>query len=147
MGKKQGKKFNARPVKANGADGTVSQGNQWQASEKQLLWLNYYMNPKEEETYANAYQAALKAGYSPIYASRIMSPGLALQWVQSAKTIMRTMNTEHIRGFLEDIVTSKYEATKDRLAAAKLLGIDQGMFVQKSINVHTGIEQAIQELE
>lgn len=146
MRKKQGKKFNKREVVASN-DGTVVQPNQWQATTRQLDWLNYYMNPKEKETYANPYQAAIKAGYSETYARNIMNPSVALQWVQSAKSIMRTMNTEHIRSILEDIAVSRMEKTSDRIAAAKLLGTDQGMFVQKTLNAHVGLEQALQELE
>ncbi len=147
MRTKKGKKFNKREVSATRADGTVANPNQWTASQKQLDWLRYYMDPKEEETYANPYQAAIKAGYSESYARQIMSPSLALQWVQSAKSIMRSMNTEHIRSILEDIALSKYEKASDRIAAAKLLGTDQGMFVQKQITAHIGLEEALAELE
>lgn len=147
MSKFKGKKFKEREVAPLQGDGTVAQPNQWRASEKQMLWLNYYMNPKEKETYANPYQAAIKAGYSESYARQIMSPSLALQWVQSAKAIMRSMNTEHIRNILEEIALSKYEKASDRIAAAKLLGTDQGMFVQKQITAHVGLEQALDELE
>lgn len=146
MRNKRGKGFNSREVAAT-KDGKPAQGNQWQASEKQLLWLNYYMNPREKETYANAYEAAIKAGYNMHYAQKIMSPSLALQWVQSAKTIMRSMNTEHLRSQLEEIVTSEYASNKDKIAAIKLLGIDQGMFVQKQITAHVGLEQALEGLE
>lgn len=147
MGKKKGKKFNARPVVAERKDGAPVQPNQWTASHQQLNWLRYYMDPNEKETYANSYQAAIKAGYSERYARDIMSSRLALQWVQSARSIMRTMNVEHIRSVLEDIALSKYEKASDRIAAAKLLGTDQGMFVQKQITAHVGIEDALSQLE
>lgn len=147
MSKKKGKKFNDREVLANREDGAPVQPNQWTASKQQLDWLRYYMDPNEQETYANSYQAAIKAGYSEGYARNIMSNSLALQWVKSAKAIMRTMNVEHIRSILEDIALSKYEKASDRIAAAKLLGTDQGMFVQKQVTAHVGLEQALQELE
>lgn len=147
MGKKKGKKFSKREVLVTREDGTPVQPNQWTASKQQLDWLRYYMDPNEEETYANSYQAAIKAGYSESYARNIMSNSLALQWVKSAKAIMRTMNVEHIRSILEDIALSKYEKASDRIAAAKLLGTDQGMFVQKQVTAHVGLEQALQELE
>lgn len=147
MGKKKGKKFSKREVLATREDGTPVRPNQWTASKQQLDWLRYYMDPNEEETYANSYQAAIKAGYSESYARNIMSNSLALQWVKSAKAIMRTMNVEHIRSILEDIALSKYEKASDRIAAAKLLGTDQGMFVQKQVTAHVGLEQALQELE
>lgn len=143
---KKGKTPGKRKI-APRVDGTMAQGNQWQANEQQLNWLKYYMDPKEEETYANPYQSAIKAGYSESYARQIMSPSLALQWVQSAKNIMRTMNTEHIRKVLEDIALGTYEKAADRIAAAKLLGTDQGMFVQKQITAHVGLEEALAGLE
>lgn len=143
---KRGKKFSKREVAAR-KDGELAQGNQWQATEQQLNWLNYYMNPKEEETYANPYQSAIKAGYSESYARNIMNPSTALQWVQQAKNIMRTMNPEHIRSTLEEILLNRMAKDSDRIAAAKLLGTDQGMFVQKTINAHVGLEEALEGLE
>lgn len=147
MSKKKGKKFKERNVAPVSTDGTVAQPNQWRASEKQMLWLNYYMNPKEKETYANPYHAAIKAGYSESYARQIMSPSMALQWVKSANNIMRSMNTVHIRNILEDIAGDDMEKASDRIAAAKLLGTDQGMFVQKQITAHVGLEEALEALE
>lgn len=142
---KRSKPFNKREVVA--AEGKNIQPNQWQANERQLKWLNYYMNPREKETYANSYEAAIKAGFSHDYARQIMSNSLALQWVQSAKSIMRSMNTEHLRSQLEEIASNTHEQTKDRIAAIKLLGVDQGMFVQKTVTAHVGLEEALDALE
>lgn len=139
------KPFNKREVKA-AEGGKEVQPNQWQANERQLRWLEAYMNPRSK-TYANAYESALEAGFSHHYARQIMSNSLALQWVQSAKSIMRSMNTEHLRSQLEDIANNKHEQTKDRITAIKLLGTDQGMFVQKQITAHVGIEDALSALE
>lgn len=144
--KKKSKPFSSREVKV-AEGGREVQPNQWQANERQLKWLEYYMNPRHKETYANPYEAAIKAGFSHHYARQIMSNSLALQWVQSAKSIMRSMNTEHLRSQLEEIATSKHEQTKDRIAAIKLLGTDQGMFVQKQITAHVGLEEALDSLE
>lgn len=143
---KQGKKFNDRGITPRD-EGTVVQANQWRATEKQLEWLDLYMNPKQTETYGKAYHSAIKAGYSESYARNMMNPSLALQWVQSARNIMRSMNPEHIRSTLEDILVNKYEKASDRIAAAKLLGTDQGMFVQKNITAHVGLEEAMAALE
>ena len=147
MRSKKGKSFNTRGVVANKPDGTVAQGNQWQASEQQLKWLNLYMNPKEKLTYGNPYQSAISAGYSESYAKTIMNPSTALQWVKSARSIMRTLNTEHLKSLLEDISTNEYEKAADRIAAIKLLGTEQGMFVQRQVTAHIGIEGALRELE
>ena len=145
--KKDGLKPDQRPVIADEEGELQAGGNQWVANERQLKWLEYYMNPREKETYAKPYDAAIKAGFSHHYARQIMSNSRALDWVKSAKSIMRSMNTEHLRSQLEDIAISKNESTRDRIQAIKLLGTDQGMFVQKSITAHIGIEQALSDLE
>ena len=142
----KGKTFGKRSVAAKDKNKQV-QANQWQATEQQLKWLEYYMDPKNTDTYGKPYHAAIKAGYSESYAKNMMSPSVALQWVQSAKNIMRSMNTEHIRNVLEEIALDRMEKASDRIAAAKLLGTDQGMFVQRTLNAHVGLEEALAELE
>ena len=104
------------------------------------------MDPKERETWGNAYQSAIKAGYSESYASKIMSDSLALEWVRQAKNIMR-LNPEHLKIALVEIINGKYEKASDKIAAIKLLGIDQGMFVQKQLVGHVNIEEALNELQ
>ena len=139
---KKGKSFGTRDI-ATSQDATA---NQWQATQKQQNWLKYYMDPKETETYGNSYQAALKAGFSESYAAKIMSPALALQWVQQAKNIMR-LNPEHLKLALAQIITDNMAKDSDKIQAIKLLGTDQGMFVQKQITAHVGIEEALNALE
>lgn len=142
MAGKKGKSFGTRDI-ATTSDATA---NQWQATQKQQNWLKYYMDPKETETYGNSFQAALKAGFSPSYASKIMSPTLALQWVQQAKNIMR-LNPEHLKLALAQIITDSMAKDSDKIQAIKLLGTDQGMFVQKQITAHVGIEEALNALD
>lgn len=142
MGSKKGKSFGTRDI-ATSQDATA---NQWQATQKQQNWLKYYMDPKETETYGNSYQAALKAGFSESYAAKIMSPALALQWVQQAKNIMR-LNPEHLKLALAQIITDNMAKDSDKIQAIKLLGTDQGMFVQKQITAHVGIEEALNALD
>lgn len=142
MSKKQGKSFSVRPTD----NSETAQGNQWQSTKRQQDWLKYYMDPKEEETWGNAYQSALKAGYSETYARNIMNPSLALQWVQQAKNIVR-LNPEHLKMSLVQIISNKFAKDSDKIAAIKLLGVDQGMFVQKQVIGITNIEQALNELE
>ena len=153
---KKGKKFGVRPNadeieddsknSLRVSEGLPAQGNQWQATQRQQDWLQYYMDPAEKETWGNAYQSALKAGYSESYARNIMNPSLALQWVQQAKNIVR-LNPEHLKMALVKIINAEYAKDSDKIAAIKLLGTDQGMFVQKQIVGITNIEQALNELE
>ena len=144
MSKKQGKNFGKRLTVQDSETGV--QANQWQATQQQQNWLIYYMDPKHKDTYGNSYQAAIKAGYSEAYASRIMSDSMAVQWVRQARNIMR-LNPEHLKSVLQEIINNKYEKTADRLAAIKLLGGEQGMFIQKTAVGVFNIEDALNELK
>lgn len=144
--KKDGRKFSKRNIVPNNADGSQVQGNQWQSTPRQQKWLIYYMDPREKETWGNAYQAAIKAGYSESHANTIATGNTALDWVKQARNIMR-LNPEHLKTALNKIITSEFSKDSDKIAAIKLLGIDQGMFVQKQLVGHVNIEQAIDDLE
>lgn len=118
--------------------------NQWTNSPQQNEFLRYYLDPEQEETWGNAYISATKAGYSESYASSIIN--VAPQWIQQANNIVK-LNPEHLKQALASIANSKMEKASDRIQAIKLLGIDQGMFVQKQLVGHVNIEQALQELK
>lgn len=135
---KDGKKFGLRK---QGEKGVTA--NQWTNSPQQNEFLLYYLEPGQD-TWGNAYQAAIKAGYSESYASSIIK--LAPQWIQQAQNVVK-LQPEHLKQALADIANSKYEKASDRIQAIKLLGIDQGMFVQKQLVGHVNIEQALQELK
>lgn len=136
---RKGKKFGLRK---QGEKGVTA--NQWTNSPQQNEFLRYYLDPTETDTWGNAYQAAIKAGYSESYASSIMN--VAPQWIQQAQNIVK-LQPEHLKQALASIASSKYEKASDRIQAIKLLGIDQGMFVQKQLVGHVNIEQALQDLK
>lgn len=136
---KKGKKFGLRK---QGEKGVTA--NQWTNSPQQNEFLRYYLDPEESETWGNAYLAATKAGYSEAYASKIIS--VAPQWIQQANNIVK-LQPEHLKQALASIANSKYEKASDRIQAIKLLGIDQGMFVQKQLVGHINIEDAIRDLK
>jgi len=70
---------------------------------------------------------------------------VAPQWIQQAQNIVK-LQPEHLKQALASIASSKYEKASDRIQAIKLLGIDQGMFVQKQLVGHVNIEQALNDL-
>lgn len=136
---KDGKKFGLRK---QGEKGVTA--NQWTNSPQQNEFLRYYLDPEQTETWGNAYLAATKAGYSESYASSIIS--VAPQWIQQANNIVK-LQPEHLKQALASIANSKFEKASDRIQAIKLLGLDQGMFVQKQLVGHINIEDAIRELK
>lgn len=137
---KRGNKFGARKV----GQGDKVYANQWTNSPQQNEFLRYYLDPEQAETWGNAYHSAIKAGYSESYANSIIN--VAPQWIQQANNIVR-LNPEHLKQALASIANSKMEKASDRIQAIKLLGIDQGMFVQKQLVGHVNIEQALSELK
>lgn len=146
---KRGKKFGARtsviPVSTNpDVKPAKVYSNQWTNSPQQNEFLRFYLDPEQTETWGNAYLSATKAGYSESYASSIIS--VAPQWIQQANNIVK-LNPEHLKQALASIANSKMEKASDRIQAIKLLGIDQGMFVQKQLVGHINIEDAINALK
>lgn len=135
---KRGKKFGLRK---QGEKGVTA--NQWTNSPQQNEFLRFYLDPEQSETWGNAYLAATKAGYSESYSSSIMS--IAPQWIQQANNIVK-LQPEHLKQALAAIANSKFEKASDRIQAIKLLGLDQGMFVQKQLIGHVNIEQALNDL-
>ena len=121
------------------------QGNQWQATERQLKFIDSYMDPKSD-TFGNSYQSALKAGFSESYASNIMKPSVGLEWVKQAYNIMK-LEPDHLKMSLAKIITDDFSKDSDKISAIKLLGQEQGMFVDRKLVGVVGIEQALSELE
>ena len=102
-------------------------GNQHQPDPRQALFLTYYLDPKSD-TFSNALQSALEAGYSQEYAENIMS--LMPSWLSDtiADLYIASEAQDNIRkaitGSHEDIVKEfgknvKWEATT--LAAKGLM--------------------------
>lgn len=133
------------PTKRKVNNDELSQGNQWQATERQVKFIDSYMDPKSD-TFGNSYQSALKAGFSESYAMNIMKPSVGLDWVKQAYNIMR-LEPDHLKMSLTKIITDDYSKDSDKISAIKLLGQEQGMFVDKKLVGIVGIEQALSELE
>ena len=136
---KAGLAISKRPVK------DIDVGNQWEATTRQVKFIDAYMDPKSD-TFGNSYQSAIKAGFSESYASQIMKPSVGLDWVSHAYNIMK-LEPDHLKMSLTKIITDDYSKDSDKIAAIKLLGQEQGLFVEKKVIGLVGIEQALSELE
>jgi phage terminase small subunit len=137
MSKKQGKQYGLRK-KGN------SVANQWQATPQQELFLEYYLIPGSP-TFANAYQSAIKAGYSESTAIKITAPSVLNQWIVEARRLVN-MQPEHIvQGIQTEATTALH--SRDRLKAYELLAKLKGMLVDRQITAHVNIEQALDDLK
>lgn len=148
-GKVQGSPSRSRkgvvPAKRNTVSDELAQSNQWQGDMRQVKFIDKYMDPKSD-SFGNSYQSALAAGFSESYASNIMKPSVGLDWVKQAYNIMR-LEPDHLKMSLAKIITDPYAKDSDKISAIKLLGVDQGLFVEKRLVGVVGIEQALSELE
>lgn len=61
------------------------------------LWLN-----PRSETFGNAYQSALGAGYSPHYANRISAPAINLKWLEEYRRKL-LLSEDHLKRLLSDL--------------------------------------------
>jgi hypothetical protein len=97
---------------------------------RQYKFVALWLDPTNKETYANAYQSALAAGFSPSYSRILTSNALNLEWVAEAKKQLAVYEPEHIYRAFQDIATSSRQ-DRDKLKALELMGKSRGMFVDR----------------
>lgn len=110
----------------------VAQPNQWKNTPKQNNFLKYWLTPNEP-TFGNAYQSALKAGFSNNYAKIITSDAQGLEWVKEGRKYLTNLEPHHTIKKLEHEALHANQS-RDRLKALELIGKIQGLFVDRSIS-------------
>ena len=96
---------------------------------QQQAFLTHYLNPKSE-TWGNAYQSALKAGYSKEYSEVITSKGLTWlsEYVGDDKLLRKALT--NLNEFLEtndkDLQMIRWKATETTLK-----GLGKGKFSER----------------
>jgi hypothetical protein len=104
--------------------------NQWISDIRQDKFAQNWLDPSSE-TFANAYQSALKAGYSAAHAKQITSTAQSLEWVKEARSRLPSYKPEHIVKKLENLTNASKDS--DKIRALELLGKINGLFVDRSI--------------
>lgn len=98
---------------------------------RQKYFIEYWMNP-ESPSYGNAYQSAIRAGYSDNAARVITGNAKGLQWVQDAKKLMvADLQPEHIYLGIQHVAEQAGQ-DRDKLRAYELLAKIRGMFIERS---------------
>lgn len=83
------------------------------------------------DTYGNAYQSAIQAGFSEASARTITGKVRNLQWIQDGIQLYASLEPEHIYLAMQtEALTAK--ASRDRIKALELMGKFRGMFVDKT---------------
>lgn len=108
------------------------QANQWTVTPKQIKFVELWLTPGSE-TFGNAYQSAVKAGYSPNHAKDITTNTQNLEWVQEAKQRLITLEPSHTIKALEQLALHSRQE-RDRIKALELIGKIQGLFIDRSIS-------------
>ena len=126
-------------------------GNQYKPDPRQALFLKHYLDPKSE-TYSNAYQSALKAGYVEEYAKVILSKDL--DWLsESVRTeLMVTKAENNLKNILEmDVLKDEVDTGKLKIKAdvskfvAERLAKDK--YSSKQVTEHTGKVELVDNSE
>lgn len=126
-------------------------GNQYKPDPRQALFLKHYLDPKSE-TFSNAYQSALKAGYEEEYAKVILSKDL--DWLsESVRTeLMVTKAENNLKNILEmDVLKDEVDTGKLKIKAdvskfvAERLAKDK--YSSKQVTEHTGKVELVDNSE
>lgn len=99
-------------------------------SKKQLQFIEYWLTPSSD-TFGNAYQSAIKAGFSKSTALRMTAPVRNVEWIEQAKAMFASLQPEHIYAGLQNEAINA-NASKDRIRAYELMAKIRGMFVDRS---------------
>jgi phage terminase small subunit len=119
--------------------------NQWVGNPKQERFVRLYMDPTSE-TFGNAFQSAVQAGYKESYSRIIVSKQIGNQWVKQYHDLIN-LEPEHIVAAIQSEAMNKSgNRGSERLKALEMLAKMKGMLVERSVVGHVNIEQAINEL-
>lgn len=111
---------------------TSTQANQWTITPRQIKFVEQWLTPGSD-TFGNAYQSALAAGFGQEYAKKITTNTLSLEWVAEAKKRMTTLEPSHTIKALEHMALHSRQ-DRDKIKALELVGKIQGLFVDRSIS-------------
>jgi len=115
------------------------------ADPRQLKFLEHYLDP-DSLCYGNAYQAALRAGYSLNYAKHILN--FSQNWLAETSRKQRGPSGDEIIDRLFDEAKAA-RASKDRIRALEILAKIQKLFTDGAVinnNLNVGITVTVNEM-
>lgn len=99
-------------------------------TKRQSRFIDAYLDPVSD-TFGNAYQSALVAGFSKNYALNITANTRNTPWVNELKQLLTRYEPEHIYRAMQHIALNGKQ-DRDRLRALELMGKHTGMFIERS---------------
>lgn len=118
--------------------------NQWQNTPQQTEFMSYWLD-LDSETFGNAYQSALRAGYSNQYANQLASPSINNKWIQEY-TNRLNLTDEHIRQGIQQLALKAQDSRSPddtKLKAYELLAKISGLVDNKQGNTTNVLIQPI----
>lgn len=129
--KRKGKKATSRKLQTIKGKKELT-ANQWQNTPQQLLFMEAWLTPTSP-TFGNAYQSAIKAGYSDNYSRQISSNAVENKWIKEFSN--KTNLTEHhiLQGIQEiysnpEVYNNARSPADTRLKALEIYGKAIGMY-------------------
>lgn len=98
-------------------------------NKKQLKYVMNYYDPNSD-TFGNAFQSGIAAGFSPKYSTQITSSTRNNLWVLEARKRMTHFTPDHIYQSLQEV--AQVGQNRDKLKALELMGKAKGMFIDRS---------------
>ena|SRR5688572_16305809 len=99
-------------------------------NKRQLRFIDAYLKV-ESDTFGNAYQSAIKAGFSDSYARNITANARNTPWINEIKQLLANYEPEHIYLGIQQIATEGRQ-DRDKLRALELMAKIKGMFIERS---------------
>ena len=100
-------------------------------NKRQRLFMDLWLGDPSLDTYGNAYQAAVEAGFSESSARVITGKTRNLDWIQDGKMLYASLEPEHIYMAMQTEALHA-KATRDKLKALELMAKIRGMFVDRA---------------
>jgi len=99
-------------------------------NKRQRAFIEAWLHP-DSDTFGNAYQSALQAGFSESMARVITGNAKGLEWVAQAKSLYASLEPEHIYLAMQHEALNA-KASRDKLKALELMAKIRGMFIERS---------------
>ena len=99
-------------------------------NKRQRKFMDLWLGDPSLETYGNAYQSAIQAGFSDLSARTITGKVRNLQWVQDGLKLYASLEPEHIYMAMQTEALQA-KASRDRIKALEIMGKYRGMEVSK----------------
>ena len=133
MTKTKGLPPKKRTLRTTPNKGKKLTGNQWQNTPIQHAFMDYWINPTST-SFGNAYESAIRAGYSSKYANQLTAPIVNNKWILEYKRKLEFTPEHIIQGIQELALNAENSRSPDdtRLKAYETLGKIHGIVDGKS---------------